>query len=85
MLAEFIQLIPSNQGGQEGSSGCGVMAEGNTLSDAKEAMLFSLLGYLTLNGIPGNVHTATGASASIVLGNVTAGKNYKRTDVMACT
>jgi anhydro-N-acetylmuramic acid kinase len=39
--------------------------------DAKEAVAFALLGYLTLRGQPGNVPGATGASGPRVLGTVT--------------
>ena len=39
--------------------------------DAKEAVAFALLGYLTLHGQPGNVPAATGASGARVLGSVT--------------
>jgi anhydro-N-acetylmuramic acid kinase len=39
--------------------------------DAKEAVAFALLGYLTLHGQPGNVPAATGASGPRVLGSVT--------------
>jgi anhydro-N-acetylmuramic acid kinase len=39
--------------------------------DAKEAVAFALLGYLTLHGQPGNVPAATGATGSRVLGAVT--------------
>ena len=39
--------------------------------DAKEAVAFALLGYLTLHGQPGNVPAATGASGARVLGAVT--------------
>jgi anhydro-N-acetylmuramic acid kinase len=39
--------------------------------DAKEAVAFALLGYLTLHGQPGNVPAATGAEGSRVLGTVT--------------
>ena len=39
--------------------------------DAKEAVAFALLGYLTLHGQPGNVPAATGASGPRVLGTVT--------------
>jgi anhydro-N-acetylmuramic acid kinase len=38
--------------------------------DAKEAVAFALLGYLTLHGQPGNVPAATGAAGSRVLGAV---------------
>ncbi len=39
--------------------------------DAKEAVAFALLGYLTLHGQPGNLPAATGAAGSRVLGTVT--------------
>jgi anhydro-N-acetylmuramic acid kinase len=39
--------------------------------DAKEAVAFALLGYLTLHGQPGIVPAATGAGGSRVLGTVT--------------
>jgi anhydro-N-acetylmuramic acid kinase len=39
--------------------------------DAKEAVAFALLGYLTLHGQPGNVAAATGARGARVLGTVT--------------
>jgi anhydro-N-acetylmuramic acid kinase len=39
--------------------------------DAKEAVAFALLGYLTLHGQPGNLPAATGAGGPRVLGAVT--------------
>ena len=39
--------------------------------DAKEAVAFALLGYLTIHGQPGNVPAATGATGARVLGSVT--------------
>jgi len=39
-------------------------------SDAKEAVAFAVLGYLTLNNQPGNVISATGAKRPVVLGNI---------------
>lgn len=39
--------------------------------DAKEAVAFALLGYLTLRGRPGNLVSATGARGPRVLGSVT--------------
>lgn len=40
-------------------------------ADAKEAVAFALLGWLTLHGQPGNVPSATGAAGARVLGTVT--------------
>lgn len=42
-------------------------------SDAKEAVAFACLGYLTLCGRPGNVIKATGAEKETVLGKITPG------------
>ena len=39
--------------------------------DAKEAVAFALLGYLTVHGQPGNLPAATGARGPRVLGTVT--------------
>lgn len=43
-------------------------------SDAKEAVAFAVLGYLTLKHRPGNVIGATGAKRPAVLGKITPGK-----------
>jgi anhydro-N-acetylmuramic acid kinase len=40
-------------------------------SAAKEALAFALLGAATLDGIPSNVPSATGAKRSVVLGSIT--------------
>jgi anhydro-N-acetylmuramic acid kinase len=42
-------------------------------SDAKEAYLFALLGFLTWHGVPGVVHGATGAGMPRVLGRISPG------------
>ncbi|MEO8448488.1 MAG: anhydro-N-acetylmuramic acid kinase [Gemmatimonadota bacterium] len=60
--------------------GACLAAEGRTLrrfdevyfsGDAKEAVAFALLGYLTIHGQPGNLPAATGARGPRVLGSVT--------------
>ncbi len=43
-------------------------------SDAKEALAFVVLGYMSLQGKPSNVRSATGASDYVVLGSITGGK-----------
>ena len=40
-------------------------------SSAKEAIAFALLGAATLDGLPGNVPSATGAARAVVLGSIT--------------
>lgn len=40
-------------------------------SQAKEAVAFALLGAMTLDGLPGNVPSATGAARGVVLGSIT--------------
>lgn len=42
-------------------------------SDAKEAIAFALIGWLTAHGLPGTLPSATGASAPSVLGAITPG------------
>lgn len=39
--------------------------------DAKEALAFAILGAATLDGVPSNVPSATGANRAVVLGSVT--------------
>ena len=41
-------------------------------AEAKEAVAFALLGWLTWHGLPGNVPSATGAKRAVVLGKVTS-------------
>jgi anhydro-N-acetylmuramic acid kinase len=42
--------------------------------DAKEAVLFALLGYNTLHGRPGNLPSVTGADRPVPLGSITPGR-----------
>jgi anhydro-N-acetylmuramic acid kinase len=47
------------------------MAELGVEAQAKEAVAFALLAWMTWNRLPGNVASATGASRAVVLGKVT--------------
>ena len=49
------------------------MAELGVEAQAKEAVAFALLAWMTWNRLPGNVVTATGASRAVVFGKVTYG------------
>lgn len=42
-------------------------------ADAKEAVAFALIGWLTAHGLPGNVPSCTGAAGPRVLGSITPG------------
>ena len=46
-------------------------AEAGVPSQAREAMAFAILGAATLDGIPSNVRSCTGAARAVVLGSVT--------------
>jgi anhydro-N-acetylmuramic acid kinase len=50
-----------------------LMEELGIPGQAKEAVAFALLAWLTWNGLPGNVPAATGARRRVVLGKVTHG------------
>jgi anhydro-N-acetylmuramic acid kinase len=40
---------------------------------AKEALVFALIGFLTVHGLPGSIASCTGASRATVLGSITPG------------
>jgi anhydro-N-acetylmuramic acid kinase len=50
-----------------------LMEELGVPSQAKEAVAFALLAWLSWNGLPGNISAATGAKRAVVLGKVTHG------------
>ena len=41
--------------------------------DAKEALAFAILGFLTFNGLPGTLPSGTGARRATLLGSITPG------------
>ncbi len=47
-------------------------------SDAKEAVSFALLGYLSIHGLPGNLPAVTEAALPAVLGEIAPGENFRR-------
>jgi anhydro-N-acetylmuramic acid kinase len=53
---------------QAGHVGVVSTAELGVDPDAKEALAFALIGWLTAHGLPGNVPAATGATAETILG-----------------
>jgi anhydro-N-acetylmuramic acid kinase len=50
-----------------------LMEELGIPAQAKEAVAFALLAWLSWNGLPGNIPAATGAARAVVLGKVTRG------------
>jgi anhydro-N-acetylmuramic acid kinase len=50
-----------------------MMEELGVAAQAKEAVAFALLAWLSWNGLPGNVPTATGARRAVVLGKISQG------------
>ncbi|KJU84459.1 anhydro-N-acetylmuramic acid kinase [Candidatus Magnetobacterium bavaricum] len=60
-----------------GTKGCKVSSISSCgfLPEAKEAVCFAILGYLTLKHRPGNLPSATGASRQVLLGKITPGNS----------
>ncbi|HEX6344340.1 anhydro-N-acetylmuramic acid kinase [Umezawaea sp.] len=54
-------------------------------SDAKEAYLSALLGFLTWHGVPANAPSATGAAGPRLLGGITPGRDPLRLPAPAAT
>jgi anhydro-N-acetylmuramic acid kinase len=50
-----------------------LMEELGVPAQAKEAVAFALLAWLSFHGLPGNVSAATGAKRAVVLGKVSRG------------
>jgi anhydro-N-acetylmuramic acid kinase len=50
-----------------------LMEELGVPAQAKESVAFALLAWLSWNGLPGNVPTATGAKRAVVLGKISRG------------
>ncbi|MYT28238.1 MULTISPECIES: anhydro-N-acetylmuramic acid kinase [unclassified Streptomyces] len=47
-------------------------------SDAKEALAFAILGFLTFHGLPGTIPSSTGARHATLLGSITPGRTPLR-------
>ncbi|MER5599751.1 anhydro-N-acetylmuramic acid kinase [Streptomyces sp. NPDC002265] len=47
-------------------------------SDAKEALAFAILGFLTVHGLPGTLPSGTGARRATLLGTITPGRSPLR-------
>ncbi|MFE2355583.1 anhydro-N-acetylmuramic acid kinase [Streptomyces parvulus] len=67
MLAEELPGVPL-----EASDALGLP------SDAKEALAFALLGFLTVHGLPGAIPSGTGARRAALLGSITPGRSPLR-------
>jgi anhydro-N-acetylmuramic acid kinase len=51
----------------------GTIAEHGVAETAKEALVFALIGFLTVHGLPGVIASCTGAARATVLGSVVPG------------
>jgi anhydro-N-acetylmuramic acid kinase len=52
-----------------------MMTELGISTQSKEAIAFALIGFLTVNGLPGQIPSCTGASGNRLLGTLTPGAN----------
>ncbi len=54
-------------------------------AEAKEAVMFALLGHEALHGRPANLPHCTGATQTVVLGKIVPGANYRQLFQQLCT
>lgn len=57
------------------------LPEGLNIGDAKEAMVFAVLGYLGASGVQSSLPSCTGATGPRCLGKLSPGKNFKAIEV----
>lgn len=54
-------------------------------SDAKEAVAFALIGWMTLHGLPASIPSVTGARGSRILGSITPGDRHLNLGSINCS